>query len=300
MLMSRVLVVLASLLVLAACGGGQAKADRDDLQRAHALFADAEKSVREGNLEGASERYREATSLLDATQLRAKRPGADELPEGPIYLGKSARAWGEEWKQTFADDIKQSFDVIRQSAVAGGRRWYDARDFIANYGGRELEQRWLDAAGDIEKAAAGRVHDQIVFLCECTDAAYCGELRALLAPRLVRPITNETASIAVNAAAFAVVTVDAKETLEEYAQTGGANSVGTVAVTSIPKRLDVTIRTEPHQGPTSWDGTRTLSVEVPLPASFQWVNETAKAQTQALREKMMASLQQLAPQTLAP
>ncbi len=300
-----VVAVLAATAASCSCGDKRAKQDQADLAKAKALMTEALARVAEGKLEEASAPYQTARDLLHATRLRARKPsmGEEDLPDGPLYLGRSARAWGEAWEQDMAEAVEVNLDALRARTVAGEISWVKARDLVAQYGGRAAEARFGEARPAATAAAAARSAGALVLRCDSPgDDAYCDEVKRLLVPKLARPVSPEGASPEVRAAAVGVVDVAVRTVADDYVQVGGKDNPGGVVVARPARALELVVKTTTNRGRSSWDGTQVLRVEHAPPKAYDVTEMTAvaTAQTAELRRKMREAVGALPAQTLSP
>ena len=159
---------------------------------------------------------------------------------------------------------------------AGSVDWATARDYVAEYGGRDAEDRFQATRDGAHAAMVDRNRDVYVWSCFiAADPGECDALRAILAPKLSRPLSDDRdveheafGSVAIEGGPVDVGRVVAVDVRGE--NVGRETDVG-----ALFGRYDLAILVQTRRGASSYDGAQRFSVAVEPPASTASTRPTA-------------------------
>lgn len=267
--------LLAWAVVLGGCNG-KAKRDQAQFQSARQHHAAALAALRAGDLDAAHQGFGEARSDLLALRARAGRPGMDEyeLPEGPVFEGRSSKAWQDRWAAEFHDAAVAELGHLRERVVAGTLDWSRVRSFMTTHA-REVDDQVVAMTQVADAARNAREGDTYVWDCSIVDSTLCEELLPLLREKTDHPISlAPTLTMEGRQSAFGVLHVRPRfDAYQRYDQLRAGP--GGKDVFSIPARLVLEIEVEHHRGSSNWAGRHVTAVELTPPQAISADDSTA-------------------------
>lgn len=282
--------VLLSVAAFALCAcNGKAKRELAEFQTAQAKFGAAVDALKQAKLDEAHARYGEAVDGM--TRLRRPRSMDENLGDGPVFFGLTARAWQERWDAEFKAAVEAQLPDLQRRTAAGTLDWSDARAFLATYR-PDLDERWQSVVEGAAKGQLQRLGDVYVFECESAGTPeVCAALRAALPAKLAWPLTDEKLLTSdARAQAFGFVRVNA--TFDRERVYANVKAPDQNVAYALPARLSVVLTIESHRGATTWDGDTRIQFEAepPTAVSVDSLRSTENTHYQALTDGVVAQV----------
>ncbi len=302
--MRTIAVVLSVLAVgcgLSGCSS-KAKKDRAAFAAAQQHFGEAKKALKEGRLRDASTAYDESIdAMIKLRRSEGRAFDEGEPPEGPVLLGRPAKVWQLEWESEFKQAVESEFDALKARTDRGELDWTAGQSFLMTHR-RDLVERWGEGVNSAAAGQVKRLGEVYLFLCESpVEEDACRRVRAVLADKLARPLSDERLLTAESrASAFGFVTVHVSFSNEHrYDQLNSPQGTGVYVLNAA---VETTIEVETHRGHSQWDGVKTFQASHAPPERVisTEMTEVREAQYQALVDGILTQVKALEKQVITP